>query len=145
MVCWLQSCPGASVRAVGFRRLLMAIEFTPPDVSRVRTGTRTFEDGLGVRLCTHAVGQPAEVLFLRPELAAAPGFEFALRERTAALKGFRKQSLGRVRGAERLRDPASSLAVTSEWVTGVRLSRVLALAEQRRVGIDLDDAFYLIR
>ena len=100
-----------------------------------------------MRLCTfdHAAGKLVEVLFLRRELAAAPGFEFALRERTAALKGFRKQSPGRVRRAERLKDPASSLAVTSEWVAGVRLSRVLALAEQRRVGIDLDDAFYLIR
>ena len=140
-------CPGASVRAVGFGRLLMAIELTPPDVSRFRTRTRTFEDGLGVRVCTfdHAVGQLVEVLCLRLALAAAPGFEFALRERTAALKGLRERSLSRVRRAERLSDPASSLAVTSEWVAGVRLSRVLDLAEQRRVGIDLDSAFYLIR
>ena len=125
----------------------MAIELTPPDVSRFRIRTRTFEDGLGVRVCAfdHAVGQLVEVLCLRPALAATPGFEFALRERTAALKGLRGQSLSRVRRAERLSDPASSLAVTSEWVAGVRLSHVLDLAEQRRVGIDLDGALYVIR
>ena len=148
MVCRLQICrPGPSVRAVGFGQLLMAIQLTPPDVSRFKTRTRTFEDGLGVRVCTfdHAVGQLVEVLCVSPALAAAPGFEFALRERTAALEGLRKQSLSRVRRAERLSDPASSLAVTSEWVAGVRLSRVLDLAEQRQVGIDLDSAFYLIR
>ena len=100
-----------------------------------------------MRACAfdHAAGQLVEVLCLRPALAAAHGFEFALRERTAALKGLREQSLSHVRRAERLSDPASSLAVTSEWVAGVRLSRVLDLVEQRRVGIDLDSAFYLIR
>ena len=100
-----------------------------------------------MRVCAfdHAVGQLVEVLCLRPTLAATPGFEFALRERTAALKGLRGQSLSRVRRAERLSDPASSLAVTSEWVAGVRLSHVLDLAEQRRVGIDLDGALYVIR
>ena len=82
---------------------------------------------------------------MNPALAAAPGFEFALRERAAALEGLRKQSLSRVRRAERLSDTASSLAVTSEWVAGVRLSRVLDLAEQQQVGIDLDSAFYLIQ
>ena len=125
----------------------MAIEFTPQDVSRFRIRTRTFEDGLGVRVCAfdHAVGQLVEVLCLRPTLAATPGFEFALRERTAALKGLRGQSLSRVRRAECLSDPASSLAVTSEWVAGVRLSHVLDLAEQRRVGTDLDGALYVIR
>ena len=90
MVCRLQICrPGPSVRAVGFGQLLMAIQLTPPDVSRFKTRTHTFEDGLGVRVCTfdHAVGQLVEVLCVSPALAAAPGFEFALRERTARARG----------------------------------------------------------
>lgn len=88
-----------------------------------------------MRVCTfdHTVGQLVEVLCVNPALAAAPGFEFALCERTAALEGLRKQSLSRVRRAERLSDTASSLAVTLEWVAGVRLSASWILLSSSRL------------
>ena len=57
------------VCACGRRRAISwLLSSPPPDVSRFRIRTRTFEDGLGVRVCAfdHAVGQLVEVLCLRP-------------------------------------------------------------------------------
>jgi hypothetical protein len=104
-----------------------------------------FEDGLGKR---RHVGDPAgsttfEVLCLRDELTAVPAFEFALRERASRLTGFRHPSFGPVRSVDRLTVPGSGLAVVSEYVPGVRLSRLLGAPEHRR--LDINAALHLTR
>ena len=71
------------------------------------------------------------MLCLRGELTAVPSFEFALRERVSSLAAFRHACYGRVRSVERLKDPASTLALVSDATPGVRLSDLLAFAKTR--------------
>ena len=124
----------------------MAIQYQPPDVSAFKART-TFEDGLGVRVCAfdRASGQLLETLCLRPALTAAPSFEFSLRERTARLANFRHEAYSQVRRAEHVGGLAGGLAVVSERVAGVRLSKILNLTEQHRVRIGFDSVLHLIR
>lgn len=122
---------------------------TPTDraaVSQVSTPVPGFEDGLGLRRQTiDAAGEAIELLCLRPELAAVPSFEFALRERVARLAGFRHAFYGRVRSVERLSDGTSALAVVSDYTSGLRLSAMLTAAEARHVPLDINAALCLLR
>lgn len=106
-----------------------------------------FRDGLGER---HQIADPTgndtlELLCLPRELAAVPSFEFVLRERVSRLANFRHPSYGRVRSVERLSDREAALALVSDRTPGVRLSDLLANAEERRLGLDISVALCLIR
>jgi hypothetical protein len=106
-----------------------------------------FRDGLGERchLADPAGNETLEHLCLRNELAAVPSFEFALRERVSRLANFRHPQFGRARGVERLTDRDATLAIVSERTPGVRLSDLIANADQRRLGLDITAALCLIR
>jgi hypothetical protein len=107
----------------------------------------TFEDGLGERHTAFDRGRNATVdmLCLRGELTSVPSFEFALRERVSSLAAFRHPWCGRVRSVERLKGPASTLALVSDPAPGVRLSDLLAFAERGRVPFDINAALRLLR
>jgi serine/threonine protein kinase len=107
-----------------------------------------FSDGLGERrrVLDPSGRQSLEILFLRKELTAIPSFEFALRERVTRLAGFRHPYFAPVRSVDRVTDNAASLAIVSEAPEGgVRLSEVLAVAEERRLSLDISAALCLIR
>ncbi|HKT81168.1 MAG TPA: hypothetical protein VJP86_13170, partial [Vicinamibacterales bacterium] len=107
----------------------------------------TFRDGLGER--RHVVdptgSEALEVLCLRGELSSVPSFEFALRERVSHLAQFRHAYYGRVRGVERLGARDATLAIVSDATPGIRLSDILAKAEERRIPLDINAALCLIR
>src|SRR5215813_707896 len=107
----------------------------------------TFTDGLGVRRRTTdpARHEPIELLCLRGDLTQVPSFEFALRERVSHLAPFRKACYANVRSVERLKNPPSALVLVSDVTAGVRLSDVLAFAEQSTVPLDIDAALCLLR
>ena len=107
-----------------------------------------FEDGLGKRYHPAVPGEfdaPLEVLCFRQELTSVPSFEFALRERVGHLASFQHPYYARVRKVERLSDRGGTLALVSESTTGVRLSEMLAVAEQRGVALDIDAGLCLVR
>ena len=106
-----------------------------------------FQDGLGERrqVLDQTTNETLEMLCLRGELTAVPSFEFALRERVSRLANFRHAYYGRVRRVDRLSDHASTLAIVSECTAGARLSEILAVAEQRRLALDINVALCLIR
>jgi PEGA domain-containing protein len=107
----------------------------------------TFTDGLGLRRRTTdpARHEPIELLCLRTELTSVPSFEFALRERVSHLGSFRKACYAGVRSVERLKNPPSALVLVSDVTAGVRLSDVLAFAEQSTVPLDIEAALCLLR
>jgi serine/threonine protein kinase len=107
----------------------------------------TFTDGLGLRRRTTdpVRHEPIELLCLRSELTSVPSFEFALRERVSHLAPFRKPCYAGVRSVERLKNPPSALVLVSDVTAGVRLSDVLAFAEQSTVPLDIDAALCLLR
>jgi hypothetical protein len=107
----------------------------------------SFSDGLGVRrrATDPARQEPVELLCLRSELTAVPSFEFALRERVSHLADFRHGCYAHVRSVERLKSQSSALVLASDVTTGVRLSEVLAFAEQSAVPFDIDAALCLLR
>ncbi len=109
--------------------------------------TVTFHDGLGERhrVVDRVRNEPVEILCLRGELTAVPSFEFALRERVSHLSTFRHACYARVRSVERLKNPASTLALVSDVTPGVRLSEILAFAEKSQVTLDIDAALCLLR
>jgi hypothetical protein len=108
--------------------------------------TVVFEDGLGERRhTTGAANQPLEVLILHEELTAVPAFEASLRERVDQLAAFQHPSFARVRGAGRLTKGQARLIVASDHVPGVRLSEILAAAEQRLIPLEIDAALCLLR
>ena len=106
-----------------------------------------FEDGLGTRRLAvdRARNETVEMLCLRGELTAVPSFEFALRERVSHLAAFSHACYGRVRSVERLKDPASTLALVSDVTAGMRLSEILRFAEAADVTLDIDAALCLLR
>jgi hypothetical protein len=105
-----------------------------------------FQDGLGERRHTSGAGnQPLEVLILHEELTAVPAFEASLRERVEQLAGFQHPSFTRVRGAGRLTKGQARLIVASDHIPGVRLSEILAAAEQRLIPLEIDAALCLLR
>src|SRR5258706_192466 len=106
-----------------------------------------FEDGLGTRRLDvdRSRNETVEMLCLRGELAGVPSFEFALRERLSHLAAFSHACYGRVRSVERLKDPASTLALVSDVTAGMRLSEILRFAEAADVTLDIDAALCLLR
>lgn len=105
-----------------------------------------FEDGLGQRRQMVGAGnQPLSVLILDEKLTAVSSFESALRERIGQLAGFQHRSFARVRGIAHLANTPSSPALASDHVAGVRLSEILAVAEQRLIPLEIDAALCLIR
>jgi PEGA domain-containing protein len=105
-----------------------------------------FQDALGERRRLDASGaDAAEVLCLRSELTSIPSFEFALRERASRLAAFRHSFFGRVRGVDRLNDPAGTLAVVSDHTRGLRLSALLSENGPRPITIDITVALHFIR
>jgi hypothetical protein len=105
----------------------------------------TFEDGLGERrYAVGTVSEPLEVLKLSSVLSSVSSFDFALRERTARLAGFRHESYGRVRSIE-LDRRTSALLVTSDYVAGIRLSTLLAEAQKRSIPLEFNAARCVIR
>jgi PEGA domain-containing protein len=106
-----------------------------------------FTDGLGVRRRTTdpVRHDPIELLCLRGDLTSVPSFEFALRERVSHLSGFRHGCYANVRSVERLKNPPAALVLVSDVTSGVRLSEVLAFAENAAVPLDIDAALCLLR
>jgi hypothetical protein len=106
-----------------------------------------FEDGLGTRRLAvdRSRNETVEMLCLRGDLSGVPSFEFALRERLSHLAAFSHACYGRVRSVERLKDPASTLALVSDVTVGMRLSEILRLAEAAEVTLDIDAALCLLR
>jgi hypothetical protein len=107
----------------------------------------TFHDGLGERQrgVDRARNESIEILSLRGALTAVPSFEFSLRERVSHLSTFRHACYARVRSVERLKNPASTLALVSDVTPGLRLSEILAFAEKSQVTLDIDAALCLLR
>jgi hypothetical protein len=104
-----------------------------------------FEDGLGERrYATGAVGEPLEILKLSAALSSVSSFDFALRERTARLAGFRHESYGRVRTIEVDRR-TSALLVTSDYVAGIRVSTLLTEAQKRGLTLEFNAVRHLVR
>src|ERR687894_415963 len=105
-----------------------------------------FSDGLGERVVAAdgATGELLQILRIRPALTAVPSFEFALRERAARLANFRHAYYARVRRIDRGQQ-GSGLAIVSDHVEGTRLSDILRVAEERRLGLDINAAICLIR
>jgi len=105
-----------------------------------------FQDALGERRRLDGNGpDPVEVLCLRSELTAIPSFEFALRERAGRLTAFRHANYSRVRGVDRLNDPAATLAIVSDHTRGLRLASLLSEAGPRPITIDITVALHFIR
>jgi hypothetical protein len=92
-------------------------------------------DQLGdrLRLFDNTDGPPLELLRLRPDLAASPAFERALRARVEELLDFHDERYARVCRTDRLPEPGGGLAVVSERTEGPRLSEMLRLTGQRGV------------
>jgi hypothetical protein len=103
----------------------------------------TFKDGLGTRYRREGTEGPFEVLVLRDTFATIPSFEFLLRERLNRLAHVRSESIARVYDVEHVPEGAK-LAIISKAVPGVRLSRMLAVAEQKLLPLDVESALGLI-
>jgi hypothetical protein len=118
----------------------------PVDPGIVAWYVEGFSDRLGDRLLLYDNTGPAlELLRLAPQLAAAPGFEAALRARIDQLKAFKHPVFARVRCVTTLDDPRPQLAIVSELVPGQRLSDVLRAAEHERAKPNPGAAVWLLR
>ena len=109
--------------------------------------TPLFSDGVGERVIAvdDASGELLQILRVRPELAALPAFELALRERTARLANFRHTYYARIRRVDRVPQPEAGLAIVSDHVEGTRLSDILRSAEDRGLPLDINTALCLVR
>src|SRR5262245_39026711 len=103
-----------------------------------------FKDGLGVRQRRDGSDGPLGVLVLRHTFASIPSFEFLLLERINQLAHVRRDSFARVLDLEHVPDGAK-LAIVSKAVPGVRLSKMLAVAEQNLLPLDIDSALYFVQ
>jgi hypothetical protein len=103
-----------------------------------------FKDGLGTRYRRDGSDGPLDVLVLRDTFASIPSFEFLIRERINRLAHIRSDSFARVLDLEHVPDGAK-LAIVSKAVPGVRLSRMLAVAEQNLLPLDIESALYLVQ
>ena len=101
----------------------------PPPGQLASWYTQGHSDGFGDRLLmSDNTGEPSlELLRFRPELALAPGFERALRDRVARLSHLHHGSLATVRAVERL-EPDHNLALVSTYTPGRRLSEAVGRA-----------------
>jgi hypothetical protein len=105
-----------------------------------------FEDGLGQRRrVVGARNQTLSVLFLDGEMTADPAFETALRDRLAQLAGFHHDGFARARGVVHVTKTPLRLALASDFVDGVRLSEMLALADERLIPLEINAAISVIR
>jgi serine/threonine protein kinase len=102
-------------------------------------------DGIGDRLLMfdNTSAASLELLRFRPEFAAAPGFESALRERVARLAHFRHPSFAKVRAVEYL-DDGEGLALVSTHTPGKRLSDVFQ-SHKQRAGLSPAFGIWLIK
>ena len=92
----------------------------------------SFEDGFGRRQqVVSASKEPVEVLVLKREHIAVPGFEAAIRERIDQVGRFQHESFVKVRGLARLAKTESGIALVSDRVEGQRLSHLLDPAQGR--------------
>ena len=106
---------------------------SPPQKPLASWYAQGLSDGVGDRLLMfdNSDAPSLELLRVRPELASAPGFEEALRERVQRLSRFRHPSFARVRSVENL-EPDEGLAVVSNYTPGKRLSELLHQANGPR-------------
>jgi hypothetical protein len=115
-------------------------------LARTTIATPGFLDRFGDRVVvTDRTGGDLEVLRLRPELAADPAFETALKSRAEQLAGFQHRSVSRVRGVSRLAGGDGRLAVVSDVAKGWRLSEVLQAAEAEERLIHTSTVLFLLR
>ena len=107
--------------------------------------THGVSDSLGDRLLMfdNTAAASLELLRFRPDLAAAPGFERALRQSVERLATFRHPSFSQVRSVQYL-DGDGRLALVSTQVPGKRLSTMFHGSE-RRSGMHPAFATWLIR
>lgn len=102
----------------------------------------TFGDGFGRRQqVVTGTKDPIEVLVLRRELLATPGFEAAVRERIEQVGRFRHDSFTRVRGLAKLAKDNAGLVLVSDLVEGKRLSQML---ESDQHALDTSGALMLV-
>lgn len=108
----------------------------------------TFEDGLGWRYRfetdVNNQGQP-EILCFGSAFTDIPTFEFALRERAAALSTFRHDSFARIRSVSRLNNDFSKLGLVSDYIPGVRLSEMLSETQERALLLDIGAGVSVVR
>ncbi len=108
-------------------------------------GTPCFEDGFGRRWRSFdPAGGEIETLLLCPALAETASTETALVARAAQLAAFSHPAFAPVRRIERPTGTASTLAIVSAAVPGMRLSEVLRNAQARQVPPDLDAACFIL-
>ena len=110
------------------------------------TSSPGFADGFGLReRSREATGADLiETLRINEALVAAPGFDFALRERVSRLANFRHAYYARVRRVDRL-DNGATLALVGDTVEGARLSRILEVAQAFDLDLDVNAALCLLR
>src|SRR5262245_26491565 len=105
--------------------------------------TEGVSDGLGDRLLMFDNSGTAslELLRFRPELAATPGFEDALRARVAELEAFEHPAFPHVRAVDRLE---GGLALVSTSLPGKRLADIFR-SPRGRAGVHPSFAAWLVR
>ena len=106
--------------------------------------TVAFQDSLGDRRTAPDSSGPEtlELLYFRREIASAPSFESALRERTSHLATFRDAQYARIHGIE---PREGTLALVSERIAGVRLSQLLELAEREPLALNINAGLAILR
>ena len=102
-----------------------------------------FKDGLGTRHRRDNAEGPFEVLVLRDAFAPIPSFEFLVRERVNRLAHVRSEHFARIYDVEHVTEGAK-VALVSRAAAGVRLSRMLAIAEQNLLPLDVESALWLL-
>jgi hypothetical protein len=105
----------------------------------------TFRDGFGTRHDKDGAEGALEILVLHEPLAGISSLEFLVRERMHRVAHVRHDCFARVHDITRNEDGTSSLALVSDRTPGVRLSRMLAVAEQNLLPLGLDAALCLVR
>jgi len=101
-----------------------------------------FKDGLGARYRHDSAEGPCEILVLRDGFAPIPSFEFLVRERVNRLAHVRSGHFARVYDVEHAGD-APKIVLVSQSIAGVRLSRMLSIAEQNLLPLDVESALCL--
>ncbi|HEY3380794.1 MAG TPA: PEGA domain-containing protein [Vicinamibacterales bacterium] len=105
-----------------------------------------FPDPLGERLvAAQPSGALLEYLVFRRELAGAPFFEAALKDRVMRLANFRHAAYARIRGTQHLPERDDRIALISAHVPGPRLSEILSVAGRTGLCPRAGGALYLTR
>jgi hypothetical protein len=115
---------------------------TPPQLASWYT--EGVSDGVGDRLLMfdNSGNTSLELLRFRPELAAVPGFEEALRERVAVLQAFTHPAFPQIRAVEHLE--GGGLALVSTFTAGKRLAEIFR-SPRTRNGVHPAFAAWLVR